>query len=138
MTTAGYAVWLYGSHARGVPDGQSDIDVLVAADRSRSTDEILQELPVSMKFASVSLYTWDELSAMASYGSLFLQHLKLEAYPLYESPSRRGKLRELLEGLRDYEFANRDIRGFKTVLDDVEEALDNEEEEVASPRFSGH
>ena len=130
MNAAGYAVWLYGSHARGVPDWHSDLDVLVAADHLTNIDEIKQHVPLALNGASVSRYTWNEISGMAKYGSLFLQHLKLEAFPLYETPSHRGTLRRLLDDLGDYRLAHRDLRGFQAVLDDVAEALDSTEEET--------
>ena len=60
---------------------------------------------------------------MAAYGSLFLQHLRLEAVPLYESTGSGGFLRSILDNLGDYALAHRDVRGFEVVLDDTEEAL---------------
>lgn len=130
MNATGYAVWLYGSHARGVSDCFSDLDIFVAADRSMNIDEIGRHLPLTLNAASVSRYSWKEISRMAEYGSLFLQHLKLEAVPLYETPSHRGTLRKVLDGLGDYRLAQRDLRGFQTVLDDVAEALNNGEDET--------
>lgn len=130
MNAAGYAVWLYGSHARGVPDCYSDLDILVAADRLMNIGEIERHVPLALNGASVSRYTWNELSRMAEYGSLFLHHLKLEAVPLYETPSHRGTLRRVLDELGDYGLAQRDLRGFQVVLDDVAEALDSKEEET--------
>lgn len=130
MNAAGYAVWLYGSHARGVSDSYSDLDILVAEDLPTNINEIKRHIPLPSSGASVSRYTWNEISGMAKYGSLFLQHLKLEAYPLYETPSHQGMLRKLLNELGDYKFAQRDIIGFQTVLDDVAEALDSKEEET--------
>lgn len=130
MNTAGYAVWLYGSHARGVPDLHSDLDIFVAADRVVNINEIKQHVPLALNDASVSHYTWNEISGMAKYGSLFLQHLKLEAFPLYETPTHKGTLRSLLDDLGDYRLAYRDIRGFQTVLDDVAESLESIDEET--------
>lgn len=130
MSAAGYAVWLYGSHARGVADSHSDLDILVAADDLTNISEIEGYVPFAMDGASVSRYTWNEITRMAEYGSLFLQHLKLEAVPLYETPSHRGILRGVLDELADYELAQRDLRGFQAVLVDVAEALDGKEEET--------
>ncbi len=130
MNTSGYAVWLYGSYARGASDCHSDLDILVTADRLTNISEIEQYVPVALNGASVSRYTWNEISRMAEYGSLFLQHLKLEAVPLYETSSHRGTLRGVLDKLGDYGLAQRDLRGFWTVLDDVAESLDSKEEET--------
>jgi len=126
----GHAIWLYGSHARGVPDCDSDLDILVVADHLMHIGDIQQHVPLTLNGASVSRYTWDEIARMAEYGSLFLQHLKLEAVPLHESPSHRGSLRRVLDELGDYKRVQRDINGFHAVLDDVEEALDGKEVET--------
>ena len=123
MNSSPYAVWLYGSHARGVVDSCSDLDILVATDALTHIDEIHGNVPVELNGASLTVYSWNEIRLMADYGSLFLQHLKLEGVPLYESPSHRGNLRGLLDNIVDYKHARRDIRGFKVVLEDVAEAL---------------
>lgn len=130
MNADGHAIWLYGSHARGIPDCHSDLDILVVAEHSMNLGEIQQHVPLASNGASVSHYSWDEIARMARYGSLFLQHLKLEAVPLHESPSRRGSLRRVLVELGDYRLAQRDLRGFHAVVDDVAEALDCNEEET--------
>ena len=118
-----YAVWLYGSHARGVVDSCSDLDILVATDALTPIEEIQGNVPVKLNNASLTVYSWSEIKLMAEYGSLFLQHLKLEAVPLYESPSHRGVLRGLLGKMSNYKHARRDVMGFRVVLDDVSEAL---------------
>ena len=123
MKPPAYAVWLYGSHARGVVDSCSDLDILIATDTLTSIEEIQSNVPLKLNDASLTVYSWNEIKLMAEYGSLFLQHLKLEAVPLYESPSHRGVLRRLLGKMPDYKLARRDIRGFRVVLEDVAEAL---------------
>ena len=123
MKSPPYAVWLYGSHARGVVDSCSDLDILVATDALTPIEEIQGNVPLTLNAASLTVYSWNEIKLMVEYGSLFLQHLKLEAVPLYESPSHRGVLRGLLDRLADYKHARRDVRGFKVVLEDVAEAL---------------
>ena len=130
MNGTGYAIWLYGSHARGVADSHSDLDVLVAKDDFTSIDNINSSDLFERRGATLSVYTWDEIMRMAEYGSLFLQHLKLEGIPIYETPSYRGYLRKILNQLADYTLAMRDLRGFNVVLDDVEESLDNDGEEI--------
>ena len=123
MKSPAHAVWLYGSHARGMVDACSDLDVLVATDALPPIDEIQGKVPLRLNDASLTVYSWNEIKMMAEYGSLFLQHLKLEAVPLYESPSHRGVLGGLLGEIPDYKHACRDIRGFRVVLEDVAESL---------------
>ena len=130
MSAAECAIWLYGSHARGTADSQSDLDVLVVLDELASIDEIESSAVYAQNNASLSVYTWKEVTRMAEYGSLFLQHLKLEGVPLFETPSRRGCLRKVLDTMRDYELAHRDLKGFEVVLNDVAEALDSDGEET--------
>ncbi len=123
MMKDGYSVWLYGSHARGDKDSQSDVDVFVAGTRNLGLDEIEDSLPVPLNAASLSQYSWDEIYGMAEYGSLFLHHLRLEGRPIYESPSCKGRLGHILQDLRDYQWFERDLNGFWTVLRDVADAL---------------
>ncbi len=126
MSDTGYAIWLYGSHARGVTDADSDLDIFVTTSEMASSKKIEDMASQAWPGASLSIYTWDEITRMAEYGSLFLQHLKLEAIPLHESPSHRGVLRRILDGLPDYSLAARDVDGFNVVLEDVGEALDHD------------
>ena len=118
-----YAVWLYGSHARGEVDSCSDLDILVTTDAFTSIQEIQCNVPLKLSGTSLTVYSWNEIKQMAGYGSLFLQHLKLEAVPLYESPSHRGVLRELLGKMANYKYERRDVRGFRVVLEDVADSL---------------
>jgi hypothetical protein len=111
-------VWLYGSSARGDRDAGSDVDVLIAGGDEGSLDDI--ELP-SRERLSVSHYQWAEIEQMASYGSLFLHHLRLEGRPLVESPQRR--LQALLDSLIPYRRAAGELASFRQVLDDVEDSL---------------
>jgi len=59
---------------------------------------------------------------MASYGSLFLHHLKLEGRPLLESPNQQ--MRHLLDSLGKYQRAGRELDSFRQVLSDVESSLE--------------
>ena len=123
MRTEGFAIWLYGSHARGNWDDWSDQDIFVAAPLSTSIGEIQRCIPISLEAASLSCYSWREILRMAKYGSLFLYHLNLEGYPLYESQLCRGILSSILSNLGNYKHAQRDLCGFNAVLDDVDDAL---------------
>ena len=123
MTTDSYVIWLYGSHARGLTDRFSDLDVLVVSEFQVDIDELRNKVQFSLDDVAVSHYQWKEIKRMAQYGSLFLHHIKLEGVPLFESPRYKGKLRHVLDGLGNYTFANRDVRGFQRVLEDVSESL---------------
>ncbi len=114
-------IWLYGSAARGDRDEISDVDVLVASDEPLSSSDI--HIPVEGP-VSLSRYGWRELEHMASYGSLFLHHLKLEGRPLREQPQRR--MRELLDGLGDYQRGELELASFRRVLEDVEQSLEGD------------
>ena len=123
MNTDSYIIWLYGSHARGLTDRFSDLDVLVVSDFKVDIEELRSKVPFSLDAAAVSQYRWGEVKQMAQYGSLFLHHIKLEGVSLFEPPHYAGKLWRILEGLGEYALVNRDIRGFQRVLEDVSESL---------------
>lgn len=112
------AVWLYGSMARRDSDESSDIDLL-QIDRTHGSVEI-QRLP---SLASLSTYTWDEIEVMATYGSLFLVHLREEGIPLLEGQAVRGRLQRLLDGMRPYSRVTKDIQSFYITLGDVAESV---------------
>ena len=115
MTTE---VWLYGSAARGDNDAHSDVDVLVAGHAPVAP----HDLPLrSAARLSMSRYSWEELEHMASYGSLFLHHVRLEGRPLLESPDR--KMATLLRSMGPYRRADQELDCFAAVLDDVEDSL---------------
>jgi len=123
MTELGCAIWLYGSHARGDSDPLSDIDVLMVGDANAEPGDFDSNCLDTYTNFSVSRYTWDELRGMAAYGSLFLQHLRLEGRRLHEDRACSGQLHTLLEGMPSYRLAARDIAGFRVALCDVEASL---------------
>jgi hypothetical protein len=114
-------IWLYGSHARGDQMPDSDLDVLVAGEDLALVDKA--QLPKGGHL-SISHYEWEEIEQMASYGSLFLHHLKLEGRPLLESPDQQ--MRHLLDSLGKYQRAGRELDSFRQVLSDVEAALEGD------------
>ncbi|MCU7838967.1 MAG: nucleotidyltransferase domain-containing protein [Candidatus Thiodiazotropha sp. (ex Troendleina suluensis)] len=123
MSMPGCAVWLYGSRARGDEDTLSDVDILVVSDSEVSEGDILQLIPKLPVDLSVSRYSWQEVSEMADYGSLFLHHLRTEGRVLWEAETYKGELSRLLSGMDGYKHAHRDVSGFLTVLDDVNESI---------------
>ena len=117
------SVWAYGSVARGDTDRVSDYDVLVVGPEAEQLGLVMMEAGLSCDKISISRYSWDEIIGMAKYGSLFLQHVRLEGYPLYENGACKGQLHTILSELGEYTLARRDVRGFKMVLGDVGESL---------------
>ena len=117
------AVWLYGSRSRGDSDDLSDLDVLHVSD-CLSPRHGHTERPVTASGEAISRYSWTEVESMASYGSLFLHHLRLEGTIIVESASCKGRLTRVLETMGAYQLAPRDLIGFRRVLDDVIESLD--------------
>lgn len=123
MTSPECSIWLYGSHARGDMDALSDLDIFIASDKYISEDILEYLVPGLPNESSISLYSWNEITKMAEYGSLFLHHLKSEGRLLWESGSHRGVLSCILSHLGNYQYAERDLIGFTTVLGDVRESL---------------
>lgn len=133
LTSSATEIWVYGSVARGTHSHSSDLDVLVIADAS--PDPSLVESTVvglpQAQHLSVRRYSWREVAQMASYGSLFLLHLKLEGQLIHTTEPTDG-LANLLACLPQYTNGARDIRGFAQALEDVRWALDDviDEDEI--------
>ena len=117
------AIWMYGSSARGDTDDLSDLDVLVVGRIDSSVNVTVKEATGDERVASISNYSWREVEEMAAYGSLFLQHLRLEARPLIEDGPCEGRLRHVLDNMGPYTRAPRDLTAFRTVVRDVEGSL---------------
>ena len=96
----------------------SDLDVLVIGDKDPNRPWV-PDVGESLNNLSISRYSWSEIRGMASYGSLFLHHLRLEGRPIFEDQECRGRLRRLLDELPEYAKGSRDVKGFGTVLRDV-------------------
>lgn len=78
------SVALFGSRARGDADSFSDSDLLVVSDNLMDRDANIY----AAAGYSVSSFTWPQLAAMATDGSLFLQHLKQESIILSDPKDR--------------------------------------------------
>ena len=119
---AGYAVWLYGSRARGAGDDFSDTDVLLISDGD--VDEARAKVHFrGARAVAVSEYSWSEMEEMAEYGSLFLHHLRLEARAVFESRAAQGRLGDILAHVGPYQRAAWDVTGFRTVLADIRASI---------------
>lgn len=103
-----YVVLLYGSAARGDADDLSDRDILRVDDSAHVSD---------------CAYSWDDLHKMHAYGSLFLQHLKLEAKVLDSDPLGAARWAELMKTLPPYDRCIQDLSAFSLVASDIEDAL---------------
>ena len=123
MSTDCDALWLYGSYARGQADDRSDCDVLAISDMPVQKEKAVKLSGLSEMSLSISRYSWIELDSMAAYGSLFLQHLRLEGKCLYEGPGFEGRLAELLSRLGPYRRACFDLQCYRDCIGDVYDSL---------------
>ena len=107
----GSAIWIYGSSARGDTDEHSDLDILVVGAATPAALAKVSGLTNSDRIPAISNYTWAEVREMAGYGSLFLQHLRLEGQPLIEDVICNGRLGRVLREMGPYTRAARDLSG---------------------------
>lgn len=123
MNNDSYAIWIYGSHVRGDADKYSDVDILSVSNKGILPEpmSVLPNIPPAK--LSVSRYSWGEIQGMASYGSLFLHHLRLEGRPLYESDCFKGRLQSLFNSLGAYRRTHNDLAAFRTTILDVQESI---------------
>lgn len=118
----GYEVWLYGSRARGDADSHSDTDVLAVADRGVDVEASLRSL--TWPSVVVSRYSWAEIEAMRSYGSLFLHHLALEGKLLTRQSSDGEGLNALLAEVPRFRRAGVDHERFCDALNECQLSLE--------------
>jgi hypothetical protein len=115
--TSDCAVWLYGSHARNEADQFSDVDILVVTDASSHIDQQFGDPE------HASVYSWSQIEGMATYGSLFLLHLRMEGRPIVDSPAGNRRFRRILDCLPRYERVAADIRAFRQATSEARESI---------------
>lgn len=114
-------VWMYGSRARGDADSLSDTDLLVVGDPEFDATSLV---PAWVgKDVNLSRYSWSEIEAMRSYGSLFLHHLAAEGQCLAAVPAWSAHLSALLKDMPPFMRAQDDIRGFRAAVTESYESL---------------
>lgn len=118
---------IYGSVARGDSVASSDLDVLLVGDGAPNADveKTLGDSPLALAdhaFISRTQYSWEQMETMATYGSLFLRHLRDEGVIVGETAANE-RLRFLLDGIPEYQRARNDLTGFRCAIQDVLESL---------------
>lgn len=117
---------LFGSRSRGDSDANSDIDLAVfaAAESLDALFGIKQEMCAAFPQIEVnfSVYSMATADLMATQGSLYLWHLKLEGKILFK---RSNWIEGLFQRLAPYSRpkAEMDLATFQSVLDDVDASL---------------
>jgi hypothetical protein len=115
--TEDYAIWLYGSRARGDADDASDVDLLLLGGVPECDVVALRR--EYGRNLSLSEYTWEEIDAMVNYGSVFLHHVGREGRPLVEHGRKAEEFMVSIKHLPPYRFASRDLSAFRSSVDDV-------------------
>lgn len=124
------AVILFGSKSRGDADAASDTDLAIFAEASSPASLISIKRrfsdSISNEDTNFAIYSLTTAERMATDGSLFLWHIKLEGRILFQ---RSCWLIRLLDCLAPYGNgkADRDIRTFEAVLSDVTDNLSKTE-----------
>jgi predicted nucleotidyltransferase len=122
MSNAEYAIWLYGSYARKDNDSNSDIDILVIG--SIDVNAVLKHFDYDRERISISQYSWEEINKMASYGSLFIYHLKTEGRLIESTIYGKKWCENIFKLLVPYHHIERDLIAFQNCVEDVESGID--------------
>lgn len=122
------AICLFGSVARGDQDEKSDIDLLFIVD-DKSGEDLLQfkrQLIARLGVPDdwISLYNQSMIDKMASNGSYFLWHIKLEAKIVY---SKTGFLERVLRDLRQHVNAADHLHEYLQICDDIRRSINRDE-----------
>lgn len=116
-------LWLYGSKSRGDDDKFSDTDVLVVGKSIEDLKYARESIPQDLSQVNLNFYSWKEIKNMAMYGSLFLQHLKLEGRCIYEGKFVKSKLLHLFSDLTEYKKASSDLKSFLKAIEETKQSL---------------
>lgn len=113
-------IWLFGSYARGEQDQYSDIDLLVVIqdcddeEYKRTKMQLSQELGMPLEW--LSLYEMHKIQEMASQGSYFMWHIKMEGRQLY---ARGSFQKDILANLPEYQNAWQDLEDYGIICNDI-------------------
>jgi predicted nucleotidyltransferase len=103
------AVFLYGSHARGDAETNSDVDVLQVTPTHTA--------PYAVGRINVTCYTLDQLLRLARNGGLFARHLVEEALPLEDPQGVLENLKSVYVGPLTYDGIKKEVCGCAPLLD---------------------
>lgn len=107
------AWWLFGSHARGDAQDDSDVDLLHVSPTPM--------LPYHNGAAQVTVYTESQLRRMASVGSLFVYHLVSEAKVGEDETGLLEDLRTTFRRPRNYNSLRSEVWSASVLLDASED-----------------
>lgn len=120
------SVYLFGSYSRGESDYFSDIDILIVIENDQNAIDlklkISEELNIPMDWLSV--YRIETMEYMASKGSYFLWHIKLEGKLLY---SKTNRVKKILLHLNQYQNIEADLREYTIICDDIQRSVELDE-----------
>lgn len=112
-------VWLFGSHARGSHDPESDVDILIVTRTGTAARKHIQEvLPADIRSKNIdySIYSKERILNLIDEGALFAWHLRDEGISIYDSSSW---LRQKLGEIAPYSKHLSDIALLQEVLFDI-------------------
>ncbi|MCO1600017.1 nucleotidyltransferase domain-containing protein [Desulfosporosinus nitroreducens] len=115
---------IFGSHARGESDENSDLDLLFIIEDcdeiSYLNKKISLQKQLDIPFEWISLYTKNAINNMCEYGSYFLWHLKTECKIFY---SKTQFLEKVLENIKPYRNTYFDLMEYSTICNDIRESI---------------
>jgi predicted nucleotidyltransferase len=104
-----WALFLYGSHARGDAQEASDVDILQVT--------LAHTAPYAVGQINITCYTLEQLLRLARQGGLFARHIVEEALPLTDPHDVLRDLKEAYVRPLDYHGVKTDVCGCAPLLD---------------------